>query len=35
MALEKNTPWGGRLSRPLGGILLAAAGLLASVNLLA
>jgi predicted metal-binding membrane protein len=35
MALEKNTPWGGRLSQPLGGILLAAAGLLASVNLLA
>ena len=35
MALEKNTPWGRRLSRPLGGILLAAAGLLTSVNLLA
>jgi predicted metal-binding membrane protein len=35
MALEKNAPWGGRLSRPLGGILLAAAGLLAGVNLLA
>jgi predicted metal-binding membrane protein len=35
MALEKNTPWGARLSRPLGTILLAAAGLLAGVNLLA
>src|SRR3954449_13149716 len=35
MALEKNTPWGGRLSRPLGGFLLAAAGALAGVNLLA
>jgi predicted metal-binding membrane protein len=35
MALKKNTRWGGRLSRPLGGILLAAAGALAGVNLLA
>ncbi|MGE0259900.1 MAG: DUF2182 domain-containing protein, partial [Alphaproteobacteria bacterium] len=35
MALEKNTPWGGRLSRPLGAVLLAAAGLLAGANLLA
>ena len=35
MALEKNTKWGGRLSRPLGGILLAAAGALAGINLLA
>jgi predicted metal-binding membrane protein len=34
MALEKNAPWGGRLSRPLGGVLLAAAGALAGVNLL-
>jgi predicted metal-binding membrane protein len=34
MALEKNTPWGGRLSRPLGAVLLAASGLLAGVNLL-
>ena len=34
MALEKNMPWGGRLSRPLGGVLLVAAGVLASVNLL-
>ncbi len=35
MALEKNTPWGGRLSRPLGALLLAAAGALAGVNLFA
>jgi predicted metal-binding membrane protein len=35
MAVEKNTPWGGRLSRPLGGMLLAAGGLLAGINLLA
>jgi len=35
MALEKNTPWGGRLSRPLGALLLAAAGALAAANLLA
>ena len=35
MALEKNTPWGSRLSRPLGAVLLAAAGALAGLNLLA
>jgi predicted metal-binding membrane protein len=34
MALEKNTPWGGRLSRPLGGVLLGAAGIIAGLNLL-
>ena len=28
MALEKNTPWGRRLSKPLGSALLAWAGLL-------
>jgi predicted metal-binding membrane protein len=33
MGLEKNTKWGGRLSRPLGGLLLAAAGALAGINL--
>jgi len=35
MALEKNAPWGRSLSRPLGGGLLAAAGLVAAANLLA
>ena len=34
MALEKNTVWGARLSRPLGAGLLAAAGMLAGANLL-
>ena len=35
MAIEKNAPWGRSLSRPLGGGLLAAAGLVAAANLLA
>ena len=35
MAVEKNAPWGARLSRPLGAALIGAAGLLAGVNLLA
>ena len=36
MALEKNAPWGrSSVSRPLGGGLLAAAGLVAAANLLA
>jgi len=35
MAVEKNAPWGARLSRPLGAALIAGAGLLAGVNLLA
>jgi predicted metal-binding membrane protein len=35
MAVEKNAPWGPRLSRPLGAVLIAGAGLLAGVNLLA
>jgi predicted metal-binding membrane protein len=34
MAVEKNTPWGVRLSRPLGGALIAGSGLLTGVNLL-
>jgi len=33
MAVEKNMPWGHRLSRPLGGALLAAAVLVAGANL--
>ena len=33
MALEKNTPWGPRLSRPLGGALLAGAVTLVAVHL--
>jgi hypothetical protein len=33
--VEKNAPWGARLSRPLGVALIAGAGLLAGVNLLA
>ena len=35
MAVEKNAPWGARLSRPLGAALIGGAGLLAGVNLLA
>jgi predicted metal-binding membrane protein len=35
MALEKNAPWGRRLSHPLGAVLLAAAGVVAGANLLA
>jgi len=35
IAVEKNAPWGARLSRPLGAGLIAGAGLLAGVNLLA
>jgi predicted metal-binding membrane protein len=35
MALEKNTRWGPRLSRPVGALLLVAAGALAGVSLLA
>ena len=31
MAIEKNAPWGRRLSVPLGGVLLAAAGGLAAL----
>lgn len=34
MAVEKNAPWGRRLSRPLGGVLLACAGAVAAANLL-
>jgi predicted metal-binding membrane protein len=34
MALEKNTPWGRHLSYPLGGVLLAAAGVVTAANLL-
>lgn len=34
MAAEKNTPWGGRLGRPLGAVLLAGAALVAGLNLL-
>jgi len=34
MAIEKNTPWGARLSRPLGAVLLLFAGLVAASNLL-
>jgi predicted metal-binding membrane protein len=33
MAVEKNTRWGARLSRPLGAVLLAAAGLLVGMHL--
>ena len=33
MAVEKNMPWGRHLSRPLGGTLLAIAGLIAAANL--
>ena len=33
MALEKNAPWGRRLSQPLGATLLAAAGIVAGANL--
>ena len=33
MALEKNAPWGARLSRPLGGALLAGAGIFAGAHL--
>jgi predicted metal-binding membrane protein len=33
MALEKNAPWGRRLSRPLGGALLAAAAIVTGANL--
>jgi predicted metal-binding membrane protein len=33
MAVEKNMPWGRHLSRPLGGALIAAAVLVAGVNL--
>jgi predicted metal-binding membrane protein len=33
MALEKNAPWGSRLSRPLGGALLIAASVVAGANL--
>ena len=33
MAVEKNLPWGRNLSRPLGGTLLAIAGLIAAANL--
>jgi predicted metal-binding membrane protein len=32
MALEKNARWGARLSRPLGGALLAGAAAIAAVN---
>lgn len=35
MAVEKNAPWGRSLSRPLGGALLASAGIAAGANLLA
>ena len=35
MAVEKNAPWGARLSRPLGASLIGGAVLLAGVNLLA
>jgi predicted metal-binding membrane protein len=34
MAIEKNARWGNRLSRPLGGALVALAGLVAGANLL-
>ena len=34
MAVEKNTPWGRRLSRPLGGVLIAAAGMQVGIHLL-
>ena len=33
MAIEKNTPWGRRLARPLGIVLLASAGVVATINL--
>ena len=33
MAVEKNMPWGRHLSRPLGGALLAIAGLITAANL--
>jgi predicted metal-binding membrane protein len=33
MAVEKNLPWGERLARPLGGILLAGAAAIVAVNL--
>ena len=33
MAVEKNAPWGRRLSYPLGGVLLAAAGVVTAANL--
>jgi predicted metal-binding membrane protein len=33
MAIEKNTPWGWRLARPLGVMLLACAGAVAALNL--
>jgi predicted metal-binding membrane protein len=33
MAVEKNTPWGRRLSRPLGGALLATAVVITGANL--
>ena len=32
MAVEKNMPWGRHLSRPLGGALLAIAGLITAAN---
>src|SRR5262249_33633605 len=32
MALEKNAPWGRRMSRPLGGALVALAGMIAIAN---
>jgi predicted metal-binding membrane protein len=35
MAAEKNMPWGARLGRPLGGVLLAGAAIIAAVNLMA
>ena len=33
MAIEKNMPWGRRLSRPLGAALLATAGFIAATSL--
>ena len=33
MAVEKNLPWGRHLSRPLGGALIATAGLVVASNL--
>ena len=35
MAVEKNMPWGDRLSRPLGAALLLGAAIVAGVNLAA
>ena len=34
MSVEKNTPWGGWLIRPLGAVLIAAAGMQVGIHLL-